>query len=70
MLCGNILSKSLKYDFEEVDVYKDSESTGIEYLLLNIDGYEGPIDVLLELAKNQKIDITKLSMLELVEQYL
>ena len=39
-------------------------------MLLEIDGYEGPLDVLLELAKNQKIDITKISILELVNQYL
>ncbi len=39
-------------------------------LLLNIDGFEGPIDVLLELARNQKVDITKISILQLVRQYL
>ncbi len=39
-------------------------------LLLNIDGYEGPIDVLLDLARNQKVDITKISILQLVRQYL
>ena len=39
-------------------------------LLLDIDGYEGPIDVLLELARNQKVDITKISILQLVRQYL
>ncbi len=39
-------------------------------LLLNIDGFEGPIDILLELARNQKVDITKISILQLVRQYL
>lgn len=39
-------------------------------LLLNIDGYEGPIDVLLDLAKNQKVDLAKISILQLVRQYL
>ncbi|MCK6418622.1 MAG: segregation/condensation protein A [Alphaproteobacteria bacterium] len=39
-------------------------------LLLNIDGYEGPIDVLLELARHQKVDLTKISILQLVRQYL
>lgn len=42
----------------------------VDLLLLNIDGYEGPIDVLLELARNQKVDITKISILQLVRQYL
>jgi segregation and condensation protein A len=39
-------------------------------LLINIDGYEGPISVLLELARNQKVDLTKISILQLVRQYL
>lgn len=39
-------------------------------LLLNIDGYEGPIDVLLDLARSQKVDLTKISILQLVQQYL
>ena len=39
-------------------------------LLLQIDGYEGPIDVLLELARNQKVDLAKISILQLVRQYL
>jgi segregation and condensation protein A len=39
-------------------------------LLINIDGYEGPIDVLLELARNQKVDLAKISILQLVRQYL
>lgn len=39
-------------------------------LLLNIDGYEGPIDVLLELAQKQKVDLLQISVLQLVRQYL
>lgn len=39
-------------------------------LLLNIDGYEGPIDVLLDLARSQKVDLTKISILQLARQYL
>lgn len=46
------------------------ESTDVDALLLNIDGYEGPIDVLLDLARNQKVDISKISILQLVRQYL
>ncbi len=42
----------------------------VDQLLLNIDGYEGPIDVLLELSRNQKVDLTKISILQLVRQYL
>lgn len=39
-------------------------------LFLNIDGYEGPIDVLLTLARDQKVDLTQVSILQLAEQYL
>jgi segregation and condensation protein A len=41
-----------------------------DQLLLNIDGYDGPIDVLLELARNQKVDLTQISILQLARQYL
>jgi segregation and condensation protein A len=39
-------------------------------LLLDLDGYGGPIDVLLTLAREQKVDLTKISILALAEQYL
>lgn len=39
-------------------------------LVLNLDGFEGPIDVLLTLARDQKVDLTRLSILQLAEQYL
>ena len=37
---------------------------------LDLDGYEGPIDVLLQLARDQKVDLTRISILQLAEQYL
>lgn len=39
-------------------------------LLLSLDGFEGPIDLLLTLAREQKVDLTKISILALAEQYL
>ena len=39
-------------------------------LNLNISGYEGPLDLLLELSQKQKVDIKKISILELSNQYL
>lgn len=39
-------------------------------LLLELDGYAGPIDVLLELARDQKVDLTQIRILDLAEQYL
>jgi segregation and condensation protein A len=39
-------------------------------LKIDIDGWEGPLDLLLALARNQKVDLRQISILELVEQYL
>lgn len=41
-----------------------------ELLVVNVDGFEGPLDLLLALARTQKVDITKISIVELAEQYL
>lgn len=41
-----------------------------ERLKLDIDGWEGPLDLLLSLARSQKVDLKAISILELVEQYL
>lgn len=58
-------------DFQEDNWPKQAqESDPNDALLLNLDGYEGPIDILLNLARDQKVDITKISILELVNQYL
>jgi segregation and condensation protein A len=39
-------------------------------LVIDIDGYEGPLHLLLALARSQKVDLLKLSVLKLAEQYL
>jgi len=41
-----------------------------EALIVDLDGFEGPLDVLLELARSQKVDLRKISMVALVDQYL
>lgn len=56
---------------EQVAEIEESDDVeAVDGLLLNIDGYEGPIDVLLELSRNQKVDLAKVSILQLVRQYL
>lgn len=58
---------------DEVDDFEDDEraiaAPGTE-LLLDVGGFEGPIDVLLSLARDQKVDLTQISILELADQYL
>lgn len=39
-------------------------------LVVDLEGYEGPIDMLLSLARDQKVDLTKISILQLADQYL
>ncbi len=46
------------------------DDADIDALVVNLDGYEGPLDVLLDLARTQKVDIRKISMVALVDQYL
>jgi segregation and condensation protein A len=41
-----------------------------EALIIDLEGYEGPLHMLLALARNQKVDLLKLSVLKLAEQYL
>lgn len=47
-----------------------ARSTVRDRLLLDLDGYAGPIDVLLELARDQKVDLKHIRILDLAEQYL
>jgi segregation and condensation protein A len=56
-------------EFEE-DMLKPPLAVNENELRLEIDGFEGPLDVLLTLARTQKVDLTQISILELVEQYL
>ncbi|WP_245727117.1 segregation and condensation protein A [Paracoccus isoporae] len=41
-----------------------------EALIVDVDGYEGPLDLLLTLARTQKVDLMQVSILQLAEQYL
>ena len=41
-----------------------------EALVVSLDGFEGPLDVLLALARTQKVDLAKISVLALADQYL
>src|SRR5271156_1517653 len=52
-------------DFESTAVFADDQA-----LTITVDGFEGPLDLLLTLARNQKVDIAKISVLKLADQYL
>ena len=53
------------FEFEEAPQVREADR-----LTLDLDGWEGPLDLLLTLARNQKVDLAKISILALVEQYL
>jgi len=46
------------------------ETASAHQLVLNLEGFEGPLDLLLLLARAQKVDLTQIAILPLVEQYL
>ncbi len=52
-------------EFGEVE-----ERLAAEALIVDVDGYEGPLDLLLMLSRTQKVDLRKISVLALAEQYL
>ena len=52
-------------DFDDVEA-----RLGAEALIVDVDGYEGPLDLLLTLSRTQKVDLRKISVLALAEQYL
>jgi len=47
-----------------------AERRAAEALIVDVDGFEGPLDVLLTLSRTQKVDLRKISVLTLAEQYL
>ena len=47
-----------------------AERLAAEALIVDVDGFEGPLDVLLTLSRTQKVDLRKISVLELARQYL
>ncbi|PCI57097.1 MAG: segregation/condensation protein A [Alphaproteobacteria bacterium] len=69
-MVGNVSAVQENAQDMNVFIEDDGEMSKVDHLLLDIDGYEGPIDVLLELSRNQKVDLAKISILELVRQYL
>lgn len=63
-MSGDLFQSSLEFEAAE------SAAEAGESLLVDIDGYEGPLHVLLALARTQKVDLLKLSITRLAEQYL
>lgn len=52
------------------EVFDAFGATAEEELVVMVDGFEGPLHMLLNLARSQKVDIAKISVLKLADQYL
>ena len=57
-------------DLFEEDRISVAERVAAEALIIDVDGFEGPLDVLLTLSRTQKVDLRQISILELAHQYL
>jgi segregation and condensation protein A len=55
---------------DEVEHQSVSERLAAEALIVDVDGFEGPLDLLLTLSRTQKVDLMKISILHLAQQYL
>jgi segregation and condensation protein A len=47
-----------------------AERLAAEALIVDVDGFEGPLDLLLTLSRTQKVDLRRISVLQLAQQYL
>ena len=57
-------------DIFEEDRVSVAERLAAEALIIDVDGFEGPLDLLLTLSRTQKVDLRKISFLHLARQYL
>ena len=55
--------------FEE-DAPRNDAADASGGLIVNLDGYDGPLDLLLDLARDQKVDLIQISILQLAEQFI
>ena len=59
------MTEELPFEGEEIERGSDEPT-----LIVDVDGFEGPLDLLLVLARQQKVDLAKISILALADQYL
>lgn len=57
-------------DWEQPERIAPEDRLAAEALIVDVDGFEGPLDLLLTLSRTQKVDLRKISVLQLAMQYL
>lgn len=60
---------AIRDEFKD-DLFEREPAPDEPRLIVDVDGFEGPLDLLLELARRQKLDLARISILALAEQYL
>lgn len=56
--------------WDQLERIAPEDRLAAEALIVDVDGFEGPLDLLLTLSRTQKVDLRKISVLNLAEQYL
>ncbi len=57
-------------DWDAAERLAPLDRVAAEALIVDVDGFEGPLDLLLTLSRTQKVDLRRVSVLQLAEQYL
>lgn len=58
------------WDSDSPERVVPGDASNEQLLTVDVEGFEGPLDLLLELSRRQKVDLAKISILALAEQYL
>ncbi len=64
------MSEPTAEDWTAPEMLSPADRMAAEALIVDVDGFEGPLDLLLTLSRTQKVDLRKISVLQLAEQYL
>lgn len=64
------MGRFMSEDGFQEDTISVTERLAAEALIVDVDGFEGPLDLLLTLGRTQKVDLRKISILQLSRQYL
>lgn len=63
-------SEGLPFEMDAAAPQDGDAAADGEALIVDVEGFEGPLDLLLTLARQQKVDLTRISILALADQYL
>ena len=64
------MSDPVADDWAQPERLSPADRLAAEALIVDVDGFEGPLDLLLTLSRTQKVDLRRVSVLQLAEQYL